>query len=164
MKNSIWIKIVLIVVVISSLYIFFSQSKNGMITDKVSDRTFQQEVLESPIPAIVIICNNELWNRKSVSWSSKEPSAAILAIREIMKEDEYNDKVKFYRYIIPDGSYNQATKSFDNDSICKELNVKWCPTVIIFKDGNIIRKFEGGGCTVKKSKEKMEQELRMIIQ
>ena len=126
MKNSLWIKIVLIV--------------------------------------IVIICNNELWNRKSVPWSSKDPAAAIMAIREIMNEDEYNGKVKFCRYIVPDGSYNQAARSFDNDSICKELNIKWSPTVIIFKDGNIIRKFEGGGCTVKKSKEKIEQELKMIIQ
>ncbi len=159
MKNSIWIKIILIVIVISGLYLIFTRLNGDTTIDKVTKNTFQQTVLEFPMPVIVVFCNNELWNRKSVSWSSKEPAATILAIKEIMKEDEYNGKVKFCRYIVPDGSYNQATRSFDNDSICKELNIKWCPTVIVFKDGNIIRKFEGGGCTVEKTKEQIEEEL-----
>ncbi len=164
MKTSTWIKIMLVVIVICGLYLVFNQSKEDMAVDKVTDETFQYEVLESPIPVIVIFCSDELWNRRSVPWSLKKPVPVILAIREIMKEEQYKGKVKFWRYTVPDGSYNQATESFDKDSLCKELNIKWLPTVIMFKNGSIIKKLEGGGCTVEESKRKITQELRNLLE
>ena len=163
MKIPIWIKIILVVIVICGLYWVFNQSQKDTTADKVTDETFQHEVLESSIPVLVVLCNDELWNRKSVPWSLKEPPPILMAIKQIMKEKQYKGKVKFLRYTVPDGSYNRITKSFDNDPLCKEFNIKWLPTVIIFKDSSINKKLEGGGCTVEESKEKMERELRRIL-
>ena len=156
--------IIPLVIVICGLYWIFNQSKEDTAVDKVTDETFQQEVLQSSIPVIVIFCTDELWNRKSVPWSLKQPASVILAIKEIAKKEQYRGKVKFWRYTVPEGSYNRATKSFDNDPLCKEFNIKWLPTVIIFKNSGIVKKLEGGGCTVEESKRKIEQELRRILQ
>jgi hypothetical protein len=48
--------------------------------------------------------------------------------------------------------------------MCKELNIKWLPTVIMFENDSIIKTLEGGGCTAEESKEKIGQELRRILQ
>ena len=164
MKGSIWIKTILIVIVICGIFWFFNQSKKDVNIVKVTNETFRHEVLESQSPVVVIFCSNELWNRKSVPWSLKKPAPIILAIKEIIKEKHYIGKVEFRGYIVPDGSYNQTTKSFDKDPLCKELNIKWLPTVIMFENDSIIKTLEGGGCTTEESKEKIEQELRRILQ
>ncbi len=155
MKTSTWIKIIFVVIVICGFYWVINRSREDITITKVPNENFQQEVLESPIPVVVIFYNDELWNRKSVP--------LILAIKEIMKEEQYKDRVKFWRHIVADGSYDQATKSFDKDPLSKEVNIKWLPTVIVFKNGNIIKKLQGGGCTVEESKGRIEQEIRRIL-
>ena len=164
MKTSIWIKITFVVIVIYSTYWIINRSGENITITKVTNENFQYEVLESPIPAVVIFCNDKLWNRKSVPWSREEPAPVILAIREIMKEEQYKGKVRFWMYAVPESSYNRIIKSFSNDPLCKEFNIKWLPTVIIFKNSGIVKKLEGGGCTVEESKRKIEQELRKILQ
>ncbi|RKX72369.1 hypothetical protein DRP43_00955 [candidate division TA06 bacterium] len=163
MKVSMWITIILIVILIFGIYWFFNQSEKEINIVKVTNETFQHEVLESQSPVVVIFCSNELWNRKSAPWSLKKPTPIILAIKGIIKEGQYIGKVKFRGYIVPDGSYNQTTKYFDKDSLCKEINIKWLPTVIMFENDSIIEKFEGGGCTAEESKGQIEQELQRIL-
>jgi len=164
MKTSIWIKIIFAIIVIYSAYWIINRTGENITITKVTNESFQYEVLKLPIPAVVIFCTDELWNRKSVPWSLEKPAPVILAIKEIMKEGRYKGRVRFLMYAVPEGSYNRITKSFSNDFLCKELNIKWLPTVFIFKNSGIVKKLEGGGCTVEESKRKIEQELRRILQ
>lgn len=132
--------------------------------ENISNEAFQHEVLESNIPILVIFCTDELWNRRISIPFYKETSPMILAFKELIKEEKYEGKVKFWRYTVPEGSYNQETKSFDKDIVCNKLNIKWLPTTIVFNNGSIIEKFEGAGCTVEEAKKKIEQVLLKILQ
>jgi len=78
--------IILVVIVICGFYWIFNQSKEDTAVDKVTDEIFQQEVLQSSIPVIVIFCTDELWDRKSVPWSLKQPASVIFEIKEIVED------------------------------------------------------------------------------
>ncbi|RKY46564.1 MAG: hypothetical protein DRP81_00265 [Candidatus Omnitrophota bacterium] len=66
MKTSIWIKIIFAIIVIYSAYWIINRTGENITITKVTNESFQYEVLKSPIPAVVIFCTDELWNRKSV--------------------------------------------------------------------------------------------------
>jgi len=149
MKISTWIKIILVIAAAYGIYQVIAPRGEDVSLRKVSNENFQTEVLNSPIPVVVIFCSDELWSRKSSLWSLEQPAPVILALKEIIKEQRYENKVKFYRYT--------PTRP---DPWCSKFNIKWFPTVILFKNGNIIKKFEGGGCTVEESKQKIEQYLK----
>ena len=127
---------------------------------EINNMAFQQEVLESPVPVLVVFCDDELWNRKASLWSRTQPSPTILAVKEFIREEKYKDEVKFRKYIVPEGSHNEATYSFDKDPLCREFNIKWLPTVIIFNNGSVVKKLEGGGCSLNDSKEAIEGVLK----
>ena len=162
LRNKVTIAAALIV--IACLVYYLVGRDGGVAINEVTIATYHQEISASQSPALVIFCSRELWTRKSSTFSSNEPSPAILAIKEIIKDGKYKGKIAFWKYTVPDGSYNQATKSFDSDPLCKQLDIKRLPTHFIVRNGEIVWKSESGGCFVKDSKEKIEQALKISLQ
>ena len=151
--------------ILSILFLFFligCSKKDKNYNIEIDNINSKQEILESSVPVVVIFCDQKLWNRKSVSWTRKKPSSIIMAVKEIIREGKYSDKIIFWKYIVPDDSYNRTTRSFDKNPLCREFNIKYLPTVIIFRSGDIFEKFEGGGCTMDKSKTKIMQALKKV--
>jgi hypothetical protein len=124
---------------------------------KVDGTTFQEEVIESNMPVLVVFCSDELWNREKAGYTSglgyTQPSPVILALKDIIEGGQYNDIIKFCRYYKPSRS----------DVICTEYNIKWFPTMVIFKDGDVFWKDEGAGCFPEESREKLEGILQEAI-
>lgn len=123
--------------------------------NSINDEAFRQEVLESDMPVLVIFCGDELWNRTKLStlFSLKQVCPSVLAIKELNRREEYKGKVKFLRYA-------EATRS---NLLCKEFNINWFPTVLIFKNSEIFWRGEGGGCTKEESIKAIEKQLKMIL-
>ncbi len=146
------------------LFLFLLIGCNGRNVDyqEINYTDFQREVLDSQLPVLALFCSDELWSRKSVPWSRSQPSPVILAVKEIIRNERYKSNIKLWKYMVPEGSYNQTTRSFDKDSFCSKFNIKWLPTLIIFRNGKILKKFEGGGCTVDESKTKIINALQKV--
>jgi len=123
--------------------------------NSINDEAFRQEVLESDMPVLVIFCGDELWNRTTLStlFSLRQVCPAVLAIKEIVKEEKYKGKLKFLRYA-------EAARS---NPLCKEFNINWFPTVLIFTNGEISWRGEGGGCTKEESIKAIEKEIKRIL-
>lgn len=125
---------------------------------KVENATFQEEVIESQMPVLVVFCNDEIWNRDRWRYSPEyglyvQPSPVVLAIKEIIQSGQYENRIKFCRYYM-------ASRS---DPICVEYNIQWFPTTIVFRDGSVFWKAEGMGCTVEKEGVKIEGILKQVI-
>ena len=124
---------------------------------RVDDTTFQQEVLESQVPVLVVFCGDELWDRDRARFSPEygayiQPSPVILAIKEIIQSGQYEYVIKFCRYYA-------ASRS---DPVCIEYNIEWFPTTVVFRDGSVFWKGDGAGCFVEDSKEEIEGILREV--
>jgi hypothetical protein len=104
-----------------------------------------------------MFCDDELWNRDKARFVPElgytQPSPVILAIKEIILDGKYENKIKFCRYYT-------ASRS---DPVCAEYNIKWFPTAVIFRDGNVFWTAEGGGCFVEESRGKIEENLRKAV-
>ena len=150
--------------VVATLAIIFLPRVIGADCQRVSDSTFQKEVLDSYIPVLVVFTHEELWNMKRatpVMGGYTDPAPVILAVKEIIKEGEYKNKIKFCKYY---------TCSGDN-TICEEYSIKTNrpPTVIVFRYGSIYwTDEEGGWCYVsdemiEEDKDKIEAALREAL-
>jgi len=133
---------------------FLSCEKGEVDCLRVDDTTFREEVLESQMPILVVFCSDKLWNRDRIRFSPEygvyiQPSPVILAIKEIIRDGQYENKIKFCRYYT-------ASRS---DPVCMEYNIKWFPTTVIFADGSVFWMDEGAGCLVEDSREEIEEIL-----
>ncbi|MFC2049801.1 hypothetical protein ACFLTN_01320 [Chloroflexota bacterium] len=111
--------------------------------------------MDSQMPVLVVFCNDELWNRTRARFvpelgSYAQPSPVILAIKEIIRDGQYENKIKFCRYYT-------ASRS---DPICVDYDIKWFPTTVVFMDGSVFWIGEGPGCFLEDSREKIEEILR----
>ncbi|GEM_PF-5961240 len=170
MKNIKIIAIVIIFVIGFVKFLDYTKQKEvyrkltAEIVEVTNEENYSQEVLgQLEGPVLVVFTSDELWERKGNIPSNSSPAPLILAIQEIVRQEKYKGEVKFCKYTLPKGSHNRLTQSFDRDKLGKGYKIKWLPTVIIFKGGNILNKFEGGGCTMGDSQEKIEAALQKII-
>jgi hypothetical protein len=124
---------------------------------RVDETTFQEEVLESQTPVLVVFCTDELWRRYRTIYFSRlghtQPAPIIIAVKRIIKEGEYENKIKFCKY------YRESS----NDPVGAEYDIKWLPTTIVFRDGSVFWKAEGGGCFAEDCIETLEVILKEAI-
>jgi len=107
----------------------------------VSHAEFRQEVLSEPfLSVLVVFCSEEMWDR-----SPAKAAPLITAVKDLMEDETYNSDLKVWKYIIPDGSYNQKTGFFDKDYLCTEFNIQWSPSLMILKNGKLVKRFDGAG-------------------
>ncbi len=141
---------------------FILRHGQGIKIDNINDEDFRQEVGGSDVPVLVIVSSAELWNRTlaSTSFSTKQVCPAILAVKQIIKEEKYKDKVRFWKYMVPDGSYNRQTRAFDKDPLCRELDIRFLPTLLIVTNGRVAWRGEGGGCTKEDTMKAIEKQLK----
>jgi len=95
----------------------------------------------------VAFCDDELWNREN----NAEIVPSIVAVKRIIKKGEYENKIKFCRYV-----------SIDDDPVLKEYAIRSLPETIVFVNGNVLYWVEGEG-SVSKDVEKIEQLLMDAI-
>lgn len=155
-KTYAWAKTLILIGGCLLLCVWFILQHGGEVKiDNIDEEAFHQEILESDVPVLVIFCDDELWNRTKLStlFSLKQVCPSVLAIKELNRREEYKGKVKFLRYA-------EATRS---NLLCKEFNINWFPTVLIFKNSEIFWRGEGGGCTKEESIKAIEKQLKMIL-
>ena len=136
----------------------FFPPERGADCLRVYDTTFQEEVLESQIPVLVIFCTDELWNRKRAGYSSElemyvQPAPIIVAVKRIINEGEFEGKIKFCKY------YSAPP----NDPLKAEYDIRLWPTTMIFRDGSIFWRTEAAGCFVDETMENIEVILKESI-
>ena len=88
----------------------------------VTDQTFQQEVLESDLPVML-----DLW----AEWCG--PCRMIAPILEQLAK-EYNGKIKIAKLDVD-----------SNQMVAAQLGIRGIPTLVIFKDGQEIKRQVGAG-------------------
>jgi hypothetical protein len=125
---------------------------------KIDNTTFQAEVLESQMPVLVVFCNDEIWSRDRWRYSHEygmyvQPAPVVLAIKEIIRSGQYENRIKFCRY---------STIS-RTDPLALEYNLQWFPSTIVVKDGSVTWKGEGAGCLPGDEREKIEGILNDVL-
>jgi hypothetical protein len=150
-----YIFLVIGIILIDSL---LSCEKSEVPCVNIDEITFQEEVLDSQMPVLVIFCNDEVWSRDRTRYSHElglyvHPSPAILAIKQIIQSGQYENRIKFCRYYT-------ASRT---DPVCKDYDMQWFPTTIVFKDGSVFWKAEGAGCIADKEREKIEGILNNVL-
>ena len=125
------------------LWLILRQGQEVKI-DNIDDETFRQEVLESDVPVLLLFCADWHW-----SGIRKKPPV-VPAVKELARK--YEGVIKLYKVL-----------NGRNDPIAKKFKIKWFPTVLILKDGRVIWRGEGSGCTKEESIKTMEKELKRIL-
>jgi len=125
----------------------------------VDDITFRLEVLESPVPVLVVFCDESLWNRVKSEYVPEygcraQPAPTIMAMKSIIKDDEYENNVKFCKYYLLLAT-DPAAKSYDIDLI---------PTTLLFHNGSVFQRFDGPGCNTEQSREEFEIAFSEVFQ
>lgn len=113
--------------------------------DSRYNRTFRQEVLQSDAPVLLLFCADWHW-----SGIRKKPPV-VPAVKEIVRK--YKGVIKF----------NKIEVNSRNNPMAKKFEIKWIPIVLIFKNGRVVWRGEGGGCTKAESIKAMEKELKRIF-
>lgn len=154
-----------LIVVIPLAFIFlpplisqYLAPESGAACLRVDETTFQEEVLESQIPVLVVFCTDELWNRTRAGYSTKmgtyvTPTPIIVAVKKIADGGEYEGNIKFCKYYRTSG----------DDSIDAKYDIEWWPTTMIFIDGSVFWSTHVSGCTVDKSIELIEGILEKAL-
>jgi len=114
------IKISIIILVIGTVLIvifagFFNHKENkDLINQDIieikTEEQFSNEMLISQIPSVVIFTSDGLWKR------DKNIAPNIAAIKEIIVEKRYEDKINFYKYTVV---------TCKDNNICEKVNVSW---------------------------------------
>jgi thioredoxin 1 len=94
-------------------------SMAGIVAD-LTDANFEQEVLKSPIPVLV-----DFWAEWCMPCKMIAPTVAELA-------GEYAGKIKIGK-----------VDTDSNRQISMKFNISAIPTLIFFKDGQMVKKFVG---------------------
>jgi hypothetical protein len=116
----------------------------------IGETRFQEEVLESQIPAVVVFCDSGLWQGNVYYEDSAmrtQGFSGMAAIRLIVEEGKYKNKIKFFGY--------RWTR---NDPILKKYQLEWYPRVIIFTNGEVFK-----DASLTKGTENMEKILTKAI-
>jgi hypothetical protein len=157
--------IICLIVIIPLAVIFLPPVISGLAeigTDcqRIDDKSFQSEVLQSPLPVLVYFTSEEQWNMKMNTPAGfglfMDPSPVTLALREIIKDGKYKDKVKFYKY------YMSVPP---NDTLSAKYKIEGYTTIIIFKNGDIFWQDKGPNwCVVKDEMiEQAKQKIEGIL-
>jgi hypothetical protein len=153
-----WLLVVLVGLLIRLFFLPFVcmiTPELGVDCLEVYDTTFQQEVLESQIPVLIVFCwDHEQWYKIYPSGSEYfyQPPPIIMAVKRIIKEREFKDKVKFCKYYYAP----------PNDPLKAQFDIRHWPTAMIFKDGSIFYKCDYW-TSIDRIEEDIEVNLRKAI-
>jgi thioredoxin len=101
----------------------------------VSDTDFAREVLASPEPVLLMI-----WAPWCAYCRMLHPEIDLIA-------SQYNDQLKVAKLNVD-----------DNPAVCSQYTIQGVPTILMFKDGNLVDKMVGI-----LSKEEIERRLKAVL-
>ena len=155
--------IILLIIILPMLYIFsdiaisplFAEGRDVRNIDclRMNRYQFEKDVLASPIPVLVIFCDDPTWNKMGKGWNAPYPYPEILALKRTIQKGEYEGKIKFYRYYF----FEMGDPVLEKYNDPRVLN-----DIAIFTNGKILYRI-GGGSSVEEDMERLELILRQSI-
>ncbi|MFC2049960.1 J domain-containing protein [Chloroflexota bacterium] len=117
----------------------------------IGNTSFQEEVLEAQIPVVVAFCDHAIWSggvhNEDINAIRVQGLSSIAAIRLIIREGEYENKIKFCVY-----HWRR------DDPVVKTYELEWYPRTIIFTNGEIFK-----DASLTKGVDNIEVILREVI-